>query len=144
MRTQLTGLISIPSVARLLRKVASALDARTVMVAALLVFGIAMQIALLLSVGRAPADTLLPHAAVSAVAEVGTQACEMFCDEPALDDSAARAFDFTPRAGDISGLDEVRMSTSVDSAAHGTCWMFCERASGTAESATAPDWNLAL
>lgn len=148
MRTQqLTGLISIPSVARLLRKVAGALDTRTVMVAALLLFGIAMQIALLLSVGRAPSDTFLPHSAVSAVAEVGTQACEMFCDEPALDESAARAFDFTPRADDIRGDDEVRLSASGESAAHGTCWMFCEqagRSSGATEDASTPDWHLVL
>ncbi|MEV0081159.1 hypothetical protein AB0H58_32500 [Nocardia neocaledoniensis] len=142
MRTQLAGLAPFSSVARFARKVATAVDARTAMVAVMLLVGVALQLTLLLSVGRAPADMLLPHsgaAAVSAISDIGADGCVMFCDEPALGDSEL-ALDFAP---DLPAADELRSFAAVGPAGE-RCWMFCGQAIPGGDADSPPSWHMAL
>ncbi|MFE3195957.1 hypothetical protein ACFXHA_43645 [Nocardia sp. NPDC059240] len=100
----------------------------------------AMQIALILTLGHAPADSLMP---TTVAAPHGT--CVMFCthSEPGPDNLAD---------GQPGGAAAIAHQTPAGATSTGTCWMFCSAptgsgvlasASGTPSASTIP-WRMDL
>ncbi|WP_067470346.1 hypothetical protein [Nocardia amamiensis] len=121
-------------VLRLLGAAFEFLFSKPVVLAGLFVVAAVAQIALLLTVNRAPAETLMPSTAAIAHHDTATAAdCVMFCAPITPDESAPPVAD---TATDRTDVLAVRLVSSVSSLTAPNCWMFC--------SAADPGWRLDL
>lgn len=104
------------------------LFSKPVLLAGLFVFAAVAQIALLLTVNRAPAGTLMPSTA-AAIGHHDTIAadCVMFC-APTTPDNSGSAPSAADTATGRTDVLAVRLVSSASSLTAPNCWMFCSAA----------------